>query len=875
MKRILGLEVGALLARLTAFALRNAVAVAAVAAALAIAGFVLALGLAPSAGPGAFGDSGSGASKATTQLHRDFGGEPVVVLVKGRLTGMLLTEDVGRLLGLEGCISGNLPRSAKSPAPVCREFAARRPVKVVYGPGTFINDAAGRILDRLGLKPEAVQARADRAARQAAAAAKAQGLDRQAQRGAAAQARTLATTRLAQEVALRFGLDSVPALNNPRFVLQLVFAPTLGAEEPKPRFAYVFPDKNAALIQARLRADLSASERTHAIAMIRQAASSGPFKLKYGTYVVTGDPVVRAGVASGISGQAWILLFTGLLLVSVALALTGPERFPLLPLAAALPVAAVTYGLARITGASLTFALVALVPVLIALAAAFADLLQGRDPARHGPPIATAGMVGAAGLLALLTSQVPMMRGFGVLAGVGIVLALVAALTLIPVALAWAVTVARSRRRAPGRPPPVLPGLVTVATSRIEGRARGTFAMVLRRPRRVLWVALGVAVLGWALGTQAPVVSDLTRLVPSDRHEIDDARTLESLSGSAGQVNVLVHGDDLSDPRAIAWMARYQGRMLARHGYSERRRCRAAELCPGLSLTNLFLGGLPRTAQQARRALRSLPTYFAGNVITPDRRTANIGFVLSKMSAERQRKVIDDMRSRLDPPRGLTAELAGAPVVAAATDAGLRDGRWTLGLAALLVVFGVLVGLYRRVERALVPLVPALLATGWAALAVWVLQVPVNPLSVALSAILLALGGALATLLYGRYLEARASGLAPAQSVERAWSDSMPIVVSAAVVTGAGFLATTASDYKILRDFGVVTVLGLALELLALVLVLPATVLVAEEGLAIRLPSRARARAFAGTAGRGARTGLGRAARAAAAGARRASPTRK
>src|SRR4051812_28409994 len=348
MKRILGLEVGALFARLTAFALRNAVAVAAVAAALTIAGFLLAIGLTPSAGTGTLVDSGSGAARATTQLHRDFGDEPVVVLVKGRLTGMLLTEDVGRLLGLEGCISGNIPLRAKSPAPVCREFATRRPVKTVYGPGTFINDAAGRILDQLGLDPAVVQARADRAARRAAAAAKAQGLDRQAQRGAAAQARTLATSRLAQEVALRYGLDSVPALNNPRFVLQLVFAPALGAEEPKPRFAYVFPDKDAALIQARLRPDLSASARAHAIGMIRKAVSSGPFRLKFGTYVVTGDPVVRAGIASGISDQAWILLFAGLLLVAVALAFTGPERLPLLPLVAALAVAAVVYGLARV-----------------------------------------------------------------------------------------------------------------------------------------------------------------------------------------------------------------------------------------------------------------------------------------------------------------------------------------------------------------------------------------------------------------------------------------------------------------------------------------------------------------------------------------------
>src|SRR4051812_44892789 len=116
MKRILGVDVGALTERVTAFSLRNAAAVVAVVAALAIAGLVLALGLAPSV---ASEKPARGKSPAATaRLHRTFGDEPVEILVKGRLTRMLLTADVQQLLGLEGCISGNLPAKAKAPAPV-------------------------------------------------------------------------------------------------------------------------------------------------------------------------------------------------------------------------------------------------------------------------------------------------------------------------------------------------------------------------------------------------------------------------------------------------------------------------------------------------------------------------------------------------------------------------------------------------------------------------------------------------------------------------------------------------------------------------------------------------------------------------------------
>ena len=129
------------------------------------------------AGTSGLVDGDSKAARATADLHRGFGDEPIVVLVRGKLTGVLLTEDLGRLLRLEGCISGNLPRGASPPAPVCARFARRKPVRVVYGPATFVNEAAGQVLDRvLGLRGRR-NAEAARAMRAARKVAEAQGLD--------------------------------------------------------------------------------------------------------------------------------------------------------------------------------------------------------------------------------------------------------------------------------------------------------------------------------------------------------------------------------------------------------------------------------------------------------------------------------------------------------------------------------------------------------------------------------------------------------------------------------------------------------------------------------------------------------------------------
>ena len=110
---------GAAFARVTSFSARRATLVVAVATLCRSPVSVLALMLDPGRTASAAGDGGDQAAAATKDLRSKFGGDPIVVLVRGRLTGMLLTEDVARMLSLEGCISGNVPRDAKPAAPVC------------------------------------------------------------------------------------------------------------------------------------------------------------------------------------------------------------------------------------------------------------------------------------------------------------------------------------------------------------------------------------------------------------------------------------------------------------------------------------------------------------------------------------------------------------------------------------------------------------------------------------------------------------------------------------------------------------------------------------------------------------------------------------
>ena len=239
-----------------------------------------------------------------------------------------------------------------------------------------------------------------------------------------------------------------------------------------------------------------------------------------------------------------------------------------------------------------------------------------------------------------------------------------------------------------------------------------------------------------------------------------------------------------------------------------------------------------------------MPAYFSQAAITPDRRAAVLAFGLRLGSLEAQHEVIEEMRARLNPPDGVRATVAGLPVLAADANHALSDPlrRVLLALAGLAAVALALFAVYRSWTRAWVPLVPIALATGWSALVLWLLAVPLNPMSAALSALVIAISTEFSVLLSARYREERENGHSPASALERTYASTGAAVLASGVTAIAGFAVLIASDIAMLRDFGLVTVIDLAVSLLGVLIVLPAVLVLAERRVAAGRAAAAGAR---------------------------------
>jgi predicted RND superfamily exporter protein len=793
--------------------------VLAVCALLAIAAGVGATRIPTEAGAGTLADSGTGTYRATQQVREAFGEEPVVVLAKGDLQDLILSADLFRLLRLEGCLSGNVPRGAKPIPGPCAELARLDPVEFVSGPATFLNEAVVQI-DRQ--------------------------LRRLAQRVPPERFREFLLA-----IATRYGITTLPSLDNPEFVATVVFDLSRARGTPKARLSYVFPNSRSAQIAVRLKPDLSEGERERAIELIeaavndttprRACAERGDtpapcFQLEGGRYVVSGVPAVVDGVAESLKSALLVLFGVALAVMAGTLLLVFRSRFRLLPLGIAVAAAAFAFGLLGLAGGALTMATIAVLPILIGLAVDYAIQLQARfdeeveggataaaaarsAAAKGTPTIATACLATAAGLLALQLSPVPMVRDFGLLLVAGVAIALLLSLT--------AGFAALSLRR----PVAFVPHSDTKAT----GQRLVGLALEHRAP--VLGVGLALAVVGWGAGTQVDTVSDIRQLAPQNLAAVESLNELQDTTGVSGQLGVSVEAPDLTDPATIEWMAGFKQRVLQANGFSgENPSCLEAEICPGPALSDFLVRGGDRlTARGIDATLGALSPYALRQVAPLDPETGEVGnlallsFGIPAQSLEDQEALVDRVRAEIGepgspggPPAGVEAELAGLPVLAAESAGDLSSSRYWLTLAGLAAVALVLLAVYRSVRRALLPLVPTVLATGWASLVLWLTGIPLNPMSAALGALTIAIATEFGVILAARFHEERRGGRDPEGALRRAYDRTGAAVVASAATAVAGFAVLIASDIQMLRDFGLVTVIDLSVALLGVMLVLPA-----------------------------------------------------
>lgn len=698
-----------------------------------------------------FLDADDPAREAYTLDEEQFGSDPITVVIPSE-DGQpwLTTEKLPRLIALEG------------------ELSSLAGVKVVYGPGTVLNQLAAsaqNLLSGISFKRQDVVAEAARRAR-------ADGGD--PQDIARAKREALRAYDLRYGVLLTQALPAgLPTLSNQAFV----DAVTFDGEEPRPNLRFVLPRKDTIALIIRPQGGLTQGQVATLVGGIRDTVRDADIAAE--EPLVSGSPVVLAGLVEQSRYEVPFLTIASVLAVGTLLTI-GARRLRrrarwsanLIPLAAAGGAVLLDLALLGWVDQPASLVLVAVLPAIVGIGCDVPIYLGLFGPTRR---VIANAVATATGFAMTALSPVPFLQQLGLLIAVGVVAA-----------------------AAIGQ----LLRVVLGATVPVEdGSAQDGGTPLGRRGRRTAQVVLGAvavsALAGWVLLPSIPLKADLAGLAEGLPVEAEASESQQIL-GVSGQVDVLLTGS--AAPReTLAWSAQAREALVAEHGDQLRTILSPAQLLG-------FLGPEP-TAQQIGSAYALMPPYLLSAVSSADATTTAMSFGVVPSDIAEQRSLLNAIRRTLPPPpEGSEAVIAGVPAVAAREFELLDDSRLVANIAGVLapsVALLLFLG-WRHRGDALRALLAASIATGLGLLALRVSGTSLTPLTCALGSLTAAVGCEFTVMLRHRAFPWRS-------------------VVVAGSTSTAGYLTLLGSDLDVMRNFAIVLAMsvfwaGLAAAVVALAL---------------------------------------------------------
>jgi predicted RND superfamily exporter protein len=279
----------------------------------------------------------------------------------------------------------------------------------------------------------------------------------------------------------------------------------------------------------------------------------------------------------------------------------------------------------------------------------------------------------------------------------------------------------------------------------------------------------------------------------------------------------MVQAEDVTAPAVLRWMADFETKAVQEH----------PELAVSGSLAATFglqPGGTVPSSAEIEAALAALPAEIRASLITADKKSASISFMVTHMPIAQANEIIDDLVAKADLPAGITLTPGGTVTLQARTVEAISKNRVLLTILGIVVVLVGLLVLYRSWRRALIAVVPIALVTGWSSGLMWVAKVDLNPLTAVLGSLVIAIGTEFTVLLLSRYWEERSRGVSHDLALEEAMAKIGRAITASALTVAAGFGALIASAFTVLRDLGIVVVADVIFALVATVTVVPALV---------------------------------------------------
>jgi len=342
----------------------------------------------------------------------------------------------------------------------------------------------------------------------------------------------------------------------------------------------------------------------------------------------------------------------------------------------------------------------------------------------------------------------------------------------------------------------------------------------------ILVMAIGLAVLGIIVDLDAPAETDVETFMPQDSEALSDIKYIRDVLGSTDQVSLVYESDNVLDEETLNWVEALSDKMDSKFPEV----VVSIQSLPALFSTMDMRGAAPETL------IERIPNDQRDRFVNVSKTKGVIHIGIGKLSTDELTVFIEELEEFVEEERIGSVEtmLTGQSVLDLEMVSALTSGRYQMTLLGMAFVFLGLLAFYRRIEKALIPLLPIILIIGWSGLAVYGLGIEYTPLTATLGALIIGIGTEFTILLMERYYEEREGGASNRTAITIANQKVGKAIFASALTTIGGFSALLFSDFAILSNFGMMTLINITLALVSTVVVMPALLMVVGDWITVK-----------------------------------------
>ncbi|HII99483.1 MAG TPA: RND family transporter [Methanoregula sp.] len=558
--------------------------------------------------------------------------------------------------------------------------------------------------------------------------------------------------------------------------------------------------------------------------------------------IISGEAAFSEEMEEAMGSSMGVLIMAAMLLMVLAVfALFSHVRYQILPVVVVACGLIMTFGFMGLSGIPISMVVIGAFPVLIGIGIDYAIQIHSRldeevqktplkeavitTVTRTGPAVMIAMLATSMGFISMVLGPIPMVGDFGITCTIGVMSCFLAALIIIPV---FAILI-RYRAKTPlaGGTGTGRTGHATAAPDASKTSLIGKYDAALgkiaytiaKHPVPVILLVFLVAVVGFQLDNEVPISADEKTFVPPDMPALLDMNKVTRAMGATSTIPVVVSGRNVLDPVTLGWIQNFGDYEIDRND----------RITGVTSIATLIVqyndGTMPETPGGIQDTVSRIPAEIRDRYLNGKMETV-LEFSTVDLEMSQARSLVAAIENDLVwyyPPAGDSARITGTMEMFSVLMEDINNSKTLMTVLGFVFIAGFLLIVYRRIH-AISPLIPIVAIVGWNGAIMYLLGLEYTPLTAVLGSMTIGVASEYTVLIMERVDEELGKGLDLFSAIQMSVQKIGTAITVSGLTTVFGFAALMLSEFNIISNFGITTVITVGFSLCGAILIMPAII---------------------------------------------------